>query len=681
MTEEGGLLRTFPRRRIDETDVDLHILAEPTGAKGDDLGAQAIENIGRLFLEDRLSLTGGVMRALRTTHATLLDWNRRSIPREQVTTGITAALVHGTLLYLFQAGPSLCFRGRNGRLERLLPIDGEDPLGEGELEPCLRRIEMVPGDLVIAASESLLEVVDIRRLEDLLAGGAEDALPELYLLTRELPTFALMAITCIDSDESSPPQDTIVAEEPVDDPTANEPIMITDLPSSQRQSLPTAVEDPVAREAPDFFADRAQAPEPEESRLVTPPPVDISKTVVRLRSDQGSRRGDYARTTGVRRGFGLDISQGRILAIGGAVAIVLFVGAFAVPDLLRENRQEKIAGLLQQAQTQLAAAGNEQDPTLRRDLLDDVNTLTAEILRYDREQPDAIQLRQQAQGALGQLNAVFDLGPMTTVTTISRQVTGEVSLDSMVVAGGNAFLLDSKGGRILSVPLNASTQPATIFAEGQTYRGTPAKKPTFFTWEGTDQDGRLLVLDAERKLFAIRPGSLPEPLPLRRTNTWSSVAGIAAYDSNLYVLDPTGNKVHRYLTAASGFDSEPESILSGQVDLKDAVSLEVDGDIYILKRTGSVLRFSQGVAADFKLGGIDRGLTGPNAMEVVSPTSEVFISDAGNKRVVVAGKDGVFKRQLTSNVFTDIRALSIDPFGGQLYAVVGDALLTAPLVR
>ncbi|MGE0060144.1 MAG: hypothetical protein AB7T32_19350, partial [Dehalococcoidia bacterium] len=186
---------------------------------------------------------------------------------------------------------------------------------------------------------------------------------------------------------------------------------------------------------------------------------------------------------------------------------------------------------------------------------------------------------------------------------------------------------------------------------------------------------------AERKLFAIRPGSLPEPLPLRRTNTWSSVAGIAAYDSNLYVLDPTGNKVHRYLTAASGFDSEPESILSGQVDLKDAVSLEVDGDIYILKRTGSVLRFSQGVAADFKLGGIDRGLTGPNAMEVVSPTSEVFISDAGNKRVVVAGKDGVFKRQLTSNVFTDIRALSIDPFGGQLYAVVGDALLTAPLVR
>jgi sugar lactone lactonase YvrE len=260
-------------------------------------------------------------------------------------------------------------------------------------------------------------------------------------------------------------------------------------------------------------------------------------------------------------------------------------------------------------------------------------------------------------------------------------VTGEVSFDAMVVAAGNAYILDSKGGRVISVPLNNSAPPATLFTEGQTYGGTPAKKPQFFAWEGNETTGRLLVLDAERKLFAIRPGSLPEPLALRRTNTWSSVAGIAAYDGNLYVLDPNGNKVHRYLTAANGFDSEPESILSGQVDLKDAIQLAVDGDIFVLKRTGEVLRFSQGASAKFALDGIDRELTGPNAMQVVAPTSEVYIADAGNKRVVVAGKDGVFRRQLVSSAFTDVRALGIDPLGGQLYVIVGDALLTAPIVR
>src|SRR3972149_4494254 len=81
VTEEGGLLRTFQRRRLDEPDVDLHILAEPSpsaeGSRAAELGAQALDAIGRLFLQDRLSLSGGLLRALASTHQTLLDWNRR----------------------------------------------------------------------------------------------------------------------------------------------------------------------------------------------------------------------------------------------------------------------------------------------------------------------------------------------------------------------------------------------------------------------------------------------------------------------------------------------------------------------------------------------------------------------------------------------------------------------------
>jgi len=60
---------------------------------------------------------------------------------------------------------------------------------------------------------------------------------------------------------------------------------------------------------------------------------------------------------------------------------------------------------------------------------------------------------------------------------------------------------------------------------------------------------------------------------------------------------------------------------------------------------------------------------------------EVYLADSANKRVVVAAKDGVFRRQLVSNAFTDLRALAVDGAGGQLYVVVGDALLTAPIVR
>lgn len=669
VTEEGGLLRTFPRRRLDEPDADLHIIAEPRGEKGNDLGAQAIENVGKLFLEDRLSLTGGVMRALKATHHTLLDWNRRSIPREQVTSGFAAALVSGTLVYLFQGGPGLCFFGRDGRLQRLaVEPENAAPLGEGDLEPALRRFEMTAGDLILAASESLLSLIDEAGLEQLLRKGTEEALPELYLLTKDLPDFALMAITCIDAPEPE--------QEP---PPPEQEVLVAGRGAAQQEPRE------VSREAPDFFSSPPEAPRDESDDaarpLVPPPPVDISRPLVRLRGDQASNRNDYARTTGPPAGFRLDLSQPRLIAIAGAVALILFVGAFAVPDLIRENRGEKISGLLQNAQVQLASGAAENDPARKRTLLEGASTLTAEILRLDPAHAEATSIRQQALAALTLLTANFDLGPMTTVTTFSQRVTGEVSLDAMTIAGGVAYILDSKGGRVLSMPLDNSTGPVLLYEDGATYAGTPARKPQFLVWEGTETEGRLLVLDAERKLFAVRPGAAPAPLPLRRTNTWASVAGIASYDGNLYVLDASGNKVHRYRPAANGFDSEPESILSGQVDFKDAVGIAVDGDIFVLKRTGEVLRFSEGAAAPFTLGGIDRPLTGPNAIRVVSIAAEVYISDAGNKRVVVAAKDGSFRRQFTSSAFTDIRAMGVDPIAGQLYVIVGDQLLTAPIVR
>ncbi len=159
VTEEGGRLRTFQRRRLDEPEIDLHILAEPTGPKADEFGAQALEAVGRDFVKDTLSLTGGLRRALLATNQVLLDWNRRSIAREQVGVGVVAAVVRGTVVYLAQAGPTLVFARRGGRLTRLVPQEGAlVALGEGQIEPEIRRFEMEPGDVIIASSLAIESV-------------------------------------------------------------------------------------------------------------------------------------------------------------------------------------------------------------------------------------------------------------------------------------------------------------------------------------------------------------------------------------------------------------------------------------------------------------------------------------------------------------------------------------------
>jgi hypothetical protein len=657
VTEEGGRLRTFPRRRLDEPEIDLHVLAEPVGPKAEEFGAQAVEAIGREFLKDSLSLTGGLTRALRSTNQVLVDWNRRSIAREQVAVGITAAVVRGSTVYLAQAGPTLVFVRRGGVLTRLIPEDAAAvSLGEGQVEPELRRLELEPGDIIVAASTAIDTLMDLESLEQLVERGADVALPELYLRARDLPNFALFAVTCLDGPQEEPAAAT---------------------------GDPPADEEPASRPADDRPDEPALSFEPREDEAVAPvvpvpPPLDISRPVVRLRNDQFSGRVDYPRTTGSPRRFRFDMPAPRVLGGLGAVALALFIAAFTVPDLIQENRQVQASTLIERALAAYSAVDSEADPGRRRLLLDETRRLTAEALRIEPDNITASELRQQAGAALVALNNVFDLGPMQTVTTLGRQITGDISVGRVVVAGGNAYLLDTAGRRIILVPLSVPAAPSVLLEEGQTYASTLAGRPQFMTWD--PRGNRLLVLDSERRLFEVRPGSV-QPQPLRRSATWESVTDLTSYDGNLYVLDSKGNQIHRYLPASNGYDSEPTRLLDSKADIDGAVALAVETDVFILTRDGELHRFRNGVDATLTLSGIDLPLDAPAAIYAASASDELYIADSGNKRVVVADREGIFRRQLVSNSITDLKAMAIDPVAGQLYVVVGDELLTAPLVR
>ena len=146
-------------------------------------------------------------------------------------------------------------------------------------------------------------------------------------------------------------------------------------------------------------------------------------------------------------------------------------------------------------------------------------------------------------------------------------------------------------------------------------------------------------------------------------------------------LDPAGNQVYRYRPAAVGFDSEPTSALAAGQDLAGARGIVVDGDIYVFSKDRQMQRFRAGTDAGFSLAGIDRPAQTPTSVAVLAVAEELLIADSGNKRVIVASKDGTFRRQLVSNSFTDLRAIGVDAEGGLLYAIVGDSLLSAPLIR
>jgi hypothetical protein len=676
VTEEGRRLRSFQRRRLEEPEVDLHVLAEPreaAGGKGEELAAQTVDAIARAFDQDRLSLTGGLQRALAGTHQTLMDWNRRSLPREQVSVSVVSAVVRDNLVYMARAGPCIVYVRRSGEVVRL--DDATPALGENGDAPAIRRFELEAGDLVLAATTNLDSVTDATTIESVLTRPTDEVLPELYLLTRDLTNFALFAITGV-RDVDVQPEATSAAG-PVETESSG-------AASSASAADPTAsvllpVEGRAGRGAVGVLD---AAPAVAAVATVPAPEVPVHEADARSRAQVKSHAEapEYLKSTGPPRWFRPSLGQVRLLQAGASLAVVVLL-AYFVPGVLQKGRSERVADLIDGSQTQQAAADVEDDPARKRSLLEESRRLATNALHLDPGNQTAAKLRQQASAALVAMDAVVELGSIRAVTTLTRLTAGEVAISGLLVEGGSAYLLDRLGGRVMAMSLGDPRAPAVVFQAGQTYGGAVAKAPAHMAWEGEDTGGRLLVLDSDRKLFELRPGSAPEPLALRRADTWSSAAAITAFNNNLYILDPAANQVHRYLPAASGFDSEPSLVLEGQSGLDKASALAVDGDVYIGLEEEDVRRFRSGTRAAFELGGIDEPVDGAVDIAVLPGSDEVYIADAGNRRVVVASREGRFKRQLVSAAFTDLRAIAIDAAASQLYVVAGDTLLTAPLPR
>src|SRR5262249_37979782 len=152
-----------------------------------------------------------------------------------------------------------------GRLEPLVPeADAPELIGVGEIEPAVRRLELAPGDLLLAASPALADRVPAAVLAALLERGSEEALPEIYLLTKDLPAFALLAVVCFDDGAE------VLEEEPGADSATGG---VEGAGSDASHGA-----DPVLT----FDTPPEAAPAP---LLVAPPPLDISRPVVHLRRD------------------------------------------------------------------------------------------------------------------------------------------------------------------------------------------------------------------------------------------------------------------------------------------------------------------------------------------------------------------------------------------------------------
>jgi hypothetical protein len=224
--EEGPWLGAFLRQFPEDDSRELYVLADPVLPGSEEFCGQLVEVVGRLFQKESLSLTGALVRSLRAAHENLRDWNRKSLREHQVAAGATCLLLRGRTAHLAQVGPSLAYFYQDGRLTTITPQDeaAQAPLGLAEeFRPQITRYDLEPGDLLLVTSSRLAAIADEAAVAGVLARGPDDALPELFLITRDLLNFsALLAACFVEADEPSP-EEMAVPEQFAARPAQEEP--------------------------------------------------------------------------------------------------------------------------------------------------------------------------------------------------------------------------------------------------------------------------------------------------------------------------------------------------------------------------------------------------------------------------------------------------------------------------
>ena len=162
-------------------------------------------------------------------------------------------------------------------------------------------------------------------------------------------------------------------------------------------------------------------------------------------------------------------------------------------------------------------------------------------------------------------------------------------------------------------------------------------------------------------------------LTINLTGNLQNIASVSSFNNRLYLLDKQNNQIYRYNKTADGFTGMQEWIKES-VDFSNAVSVSIDGHIYILKSNGELLKFLKGQKQDFEIEIIEPALEQPTKV-IISPKQKyIYILEPGEQRLAVFDKTGKFLLQYYADQFTDLKDFTIDETDKKIYFLNGTSI-------
>lgn len=293
-------------------------------------------------------------------------------------------------------------------------------------------------------------------------------------------------------------------------------------------------------------------------------------------------------------------------------------------------------------------------------LLKEAETLIQALPQESDEQLEAYnRLRSLVDTALLDLRNITLVTP-TVVANLETldtnvQATNLLRIDDLLVAYGpednKLYMIDKDTG---------AGEPQSYDSLATLFAGNTPKENDMILFFGANNS--VFVYDPETKALTNTDITFP--------NETTEITAPFIYNLRLYHVDKANNQILRHSKTQGGYDrgtSWLDDTVS--VDLHDAISTAIDGDVFVLKENGEIFKFVAGEQISFDITGLDPPLEHPTELYTYNDVDGIYILEPTQQRVVVLNKQGTFRAQYTSDLWQNPTGMVVDEVKKTIYVL------------
>jgi len=349
-------------------------------------------------------------------------------------------------------------------------------------------------------------------------------------------------------------------------------------------------------------------------------------------------------------------------AIGALIVIWMLVQLFTFSE--RSKTKAELQALIDQINTQLQTAEN-------RRLMGDMDSANAILTQAEERakqvvdnesgifRVDAYNLLQTIMAKREEINNILRISPRMVANLSAKSP--DILGSGMVGLGDGEFQINDRQN-LYRVLLNTVEDPVRLSDDVLVLDGSNFSRFQSQVYLMTGNS----VIEWN--------GNQATTMKTDDPKGWASGTAISAYLRFLYMLSPQDNQIYKYERLTDRYGAPVGYNVNG--DLKGAIDMAIDGNVYVLKQGGTIVKLFRGEAEPYVIRKAPDGLL-KNATKLFKlPEGNMYVLDSENKRVIVISDGGQtgeasYLKQfvLEGEQMGQLKDLYVDPDEAHLYVM------------